>query len=159
MTVDLFSALSLGDLILPNRIVMAPLTRSRATPGRVPTPTMAEHYVQRASAGLIISEATNVVVQSNAWEYTPGIYTGEQIDAWRSLVAAVHAAGGRIALQLWHGGRVAATNPAHSAAGAMEPLSPSGVNDNLDAVTVWGRGADGKFAKLARCAPSGRAAP
>ena len=149
MAIDLFSSLNLGDLTLPNRIVMAPLTRSRATPERVPTPMMAEHYVQRASAGLIISEATNVVVQSNAWECTPGIYTREQIDAWRVLVAAVHAAGGRIALQLWHGGRVAAVNPDHLADEAMEPLSPSGVNDNLNAVTVWGRGADGKFAKLA----------
>ena len=124
---------------------MAPLTRSRATPERVPTPMMAEHYVQRASAGLIIAEATNVVPQSNAWECTPGIFTREQIHAWGELVAAVHRAGGRIALQLWHGGRVSAVR----AAGAAAPLSPSGVNDNLEAVTVWGRNEDGKFSKLA----------
>ena len=73
---DLFSPLSLGDLVLPNRIVMAPLTRSRATPERVPTPMMVEHYVQRASAGLIIAEATNIVPQSNAWDCAPGIFTG-----------------------------------------------------------------------------------
>jgi 2,4-dienoyl-CoA reductase-like NADH-dependent reductase (Old Yellow Enzyme family) len=141
---DLFSPLSLGDLALPNRIVMAPLTRSRATPERVPTPMMIEHYVQRASAGLIIAEATNVVAQSNAWECAPGIFTQAQIDAWRPLVAAVHAAGGRIALQLWHGGRVAADRSAQPVA----PLSPSGVNDNLEAVTVWGRNELGVFSKL-----------
>jgi 2,4-dienoyl-CoA reductase-like NADH-dependent reductase (Old Yellow Enzyme family) len=141
---DLFSTLSLGDLVLPNRIVMAPLTRSRATPERVPTPMMIEHYVQRASAGLIIAEATNVVHQSNAWECAPGIFSRAQIDAWRPLVAAVHAAGGRLALQLWHGGRVAADRSPEPVA----PLSPSGVNDNLDAVTVWGRNELGVFAKL-----------
>jgi len=141
---DLFSPLAIGDLVLPNRIVMAPLTRSRATPERVPTPMMIEHYVQRASAGLIIAEATNVAAQSNAWDCAPGIFTPAQIEAWRPLVAAVHAAGGRIALQLWHGGRVAADrspNPVPS-------LSPSGVNENLEAITVWGRGDDGKFIKL-----------
>ena len=145
MTHDLFSPLALGDLVLPNRIVMAPLTRSRATPARVPTPMMAEHYVQRAGAGLIIAEATNVMPQSNAWECTPGIFTGEQIDAWRELVTAVHRAGGRIALQLWHGGRVSAVRADDAAA----PLSPSGINDDLDSITVWGRNEDGKFSKLA----------
>jgi NADPH2 dehydrogenase/N-ethylmaleimide reductase len=142
---DLFAPLALGELVLPNRIVMAPLTRSRATPERVPTPMMAEHYVQRASAGLIIAEATNVAPQSNAWECAPGIFTESQIDAWREIVDAVHRAGGRIALQLWHGGRVAADRRANP----EPPLSPSGVNENLDAVTVWGRGDEGKFIKLA----------
>ncbi|MGB7542107.1 MAG: alkene reductase [Burkholderiales bacterium] len=141
---DLFSPLALGDLVLPNRIVMAPLTRSRATPERVPTPIMTQHYVQRASAGLIISEATNVVKQSNAWECAPGIYTQAQIDAWQRLVEAVHQAGGRIALQLWHGGRVAADRSPQPVA----PLSPSGVNDNIEAVTVWGRNDVGVFIKL-----------
>lgn len=141
---DLFSPLALGDLALPNRIVMAPLTRSRATPERVPTPMMVEHYVQRASAGLIIAEATNVVAQSNAWECAPGIFTQEQIEAWRRIVEAVHQAGGRIALQLWHGGRVAADRSPQPVA----PLSPSGVNDNIDAVTVWGRNDAGVFIKL-----------
>lgn len=141
---DLFTPLALGDLVLPNRIVMAPLTRSRATPERVPTPMMAEHYVQRASAGLIIAEATNVVPQSNAWECAPGIFTPAQIEAWRGIVAAVHGAGGRIALQLWHGGRVSADRSANP----EPPLSPSGVNDNLDTINVWGRGEDGKFMKL-----------
>jgi 2,4-dienoyl-CoA reductase-like NADH-dependent reductase (Old Yellow Enzyme family) len=141
---DLFTPLALGELKLPNRIIMAPLTRSRATPERVPTPMMAEHYVQRASAGLIIAEATNVVPQSNAWECAPGIFAPAQIEAWRGIVAAVHGAGGRIALQLWHGGRVSADRSAQPVA----PLSPSGVNDNLDTINVWGRGEDGKFMKL-----------
>jgi 2,4-dienoyl-CoA reductase-like NADH-dependent reductase (Old Yellow Enzyme family) len=141
---DLFSPLALGDLVLPNRILMAPLTRSRATPDRVPTPMMTEHYVQRASAGLIIAEATHVVEQSNAWECAPGIYTQEQIAAWRPLVDAVHRAGGRIAVQLWHGGRVAADRSSHPVA----PLSPSGVNDNVETVTVWGRNDAGVFIKL-----------
>ena len=141
---DLFSPLALGELVLPNRVVMAPLTRSRATPERVPTPMMTEHYVQRASAGLIIAEATNVVAQSNAWECAPGIFTQEQIDAWQRLVEAVHRAGGRIALQLWHGGRVAADRAARPVA----PLSPSGVNDNIAAVTVWGRNEANVFIKF-----------
>lgn len=141
---DLFSPLEIGDLRLPNRIVMAPLTRSRATIERVPTPMMTQHYVQRASAGLIIAEATNIVPQSIAWDCAPGIFTPEQIDAWRPLVAAVHAAGGRIALQLWHGGRVACDRSAQP----KPALSPSGVNENLDAITVWGLGPEGKFIKL-----------
>jgi N-ethylmaleimide reductase len=141
---DLFSPLSIGDLQLPNRIVMAPLTRSRATIERVPTQMMTEHYVQRASAGLIIAEATNIVPQSIAWDCAPGIFTPEQIAAWRPLVEAVHAAGGRIALQLWHGGRVACDRSAHP----KPALSPSGVNENLEAITVWGLGPEGKFVKL-----------
>jgi len=141
---DLFTPLSLGDLVLPNRIVMAPLTRSRATPDRVPRPMMTAHYVQRASAGLIIAEATNVAPQSNAWECAPGIFTSEQVAAWRGLVEAVHRAGGRIALQLWHAGRVAADRRDNPEA----PLSPSGVNDNLDAITVWGQGPEGRFVRL-----------
>jgi len=141
---DLFSPLVIGDLRLPNRMFMAPLTRSRATMDRVPTPMMVEHYVQRASAGLIISEATNVVPQSLAWDAAPGIYTRQQIDAWAGVVSAVHDAGGRIALQLWHGGRVACDRSA-----APQPaLSPSGVNENMEAVTVWGAGPEGKFIKL-----------
>ncbi|MGQ0653073.1 MAG: alkene reductase [Betaproteobacteria bacterium] len=141
---ELFSPLSIGDLHLPNRIIMAPLTRSRATIERVPTAMMTQHYVQRAAAGLIIAEATNIVPQSIAWDCAPGIFTQQQVDAWRPLVAAVHAAGGRIALQLWHGGRVACDR----SASPKPALSPSGVNENLDAITVWGLGPEGKFIKL-----------
>lgn len=141
---DLFSPLALGDLQLPNRIIMAPLTRSRATIDRVPTPMMAEHYVQRTGAGLIIAEATNIAPQSIAWDRAPGIFTREQIEAWAKIVRAVHNAGGRIALQLWHGGRVASDRSANP----QPALSPSGVNENLDAITVWGIGPEGKFTKL-----------
>src|SRR5208283_2980871 len=141
---DLFTPLAIGDLVLPNRIIMAPLTRSRATLERVPTPMMVEHYLQRASAGLIIAEATNIVPQSLAWDCAPGIYTREQMEAWAKPVRAVHDAGGRIALQLWHGGRVVCDrSPAPRLA-----LSPSGVNDDLDAITVWGLGPEGRFVKL-----------
>ncbi len=141
---DLFTPLAIGDLKLPTRIVMAPLTRSRATLERVPTPMMIEHYVQRASAGLIIAEATNIAPQSLAWDCAPGIYTPEQIEVWVKLVRTVHDAGGRIALQLWHGGRVACDR----SPSPQPSLSPSGVNDNLDAITVWGLGPEGKFVKL-----------
>jgi N-ethylmaleimide reductase len=141
---DLFTPLTIGGLNLPNRIIMAPLTRSRATLERVPTPMMIEHYVQRASAGLIIAEATNIAPQSLAWDCAPGIYTREQIDLWIKLVRAVHDAGGRIALQLWHGGRVACDR----APSPQPALSPSGVNDHLDAITVWGLGPEQKFIKL-----------
>jgi 2,4-dienoyl-CoA reductase-like NADH-dependent reductase (Old Yellow Enzyme family) len=95
----------LGDLTLPNRVVMAPLTRSRAGRERIPNATMAEYYVQRSSAGLIISEATTISEQANGWLESPGIYTDEMEAGWRQVTAAVHAAGGRIFLQLWHMGR------------------------------------------------------
>ena len=103
----LFDPLKMGALQLPNRIVMAPLTRSRATPdGRVPTPLQQDYYVQRASAGLIISEATSVTPRGVGYAATPGIWSDEQTEGWKKIVDAVHQAGGRIVLQLWHVGRV-----------------------------------------------------
>ncbi|GAB3462960.1 alkene reductase [Azotobacter salinestris] len=102
----LFDPIKIGDLQLPNRIVMAPLTRCRAEPGRVPGALMAEYYVQRASAGLIISEATSVCPMGVGYPDTPGIWSQEQIAGWRNVTQAVHAAGGRIVLQLWHVGRI-----------------------------------------------------
>jgi 2,4-dienoyl-CoA reductase-like NADH-dependent reductase (Old Yellow Enzyme family) len=97
----------MGALQLPNRIVMAPLTRSRATPDtRVPTPLQQEYYVQRASAGLIISEATSVTPRGVGYAATPGIWSDEQTEGWKKIVDAVHEAGGRILLQLWHVGRI-----------------------------------------------------
>ncbi len=104
---SLFDPLVVGALKLPNRIVMAPLTRSRATPGtRVPVPLMAEYYTQRASAGLIISEATSVDPMGVGYAATPGIWSDEQTEGWKLVTKAVHDAGGRIALQLWHVGRI-----------------------------------------------------
>jgi 2,4-dienoyl-CoA reductase-like NADH-dependent reductase (Old Yellow Enzyme family) len=103
----LFDPLKLGALSLPNRIIMAPLTRSRATPdGRVPTDLQREYYVQRASAGLIISEATSVSAMGVGYAATPGIWSDEQTEGWKKIVKAVHDAGGRIVLQLWHVGRI-----------------------------------------------------
>jgi len=103
----LLSPVELGDLNVPNRVVMAPLTRSRAgQPGDVPTDMNATYYRQRASAGLIISEATQVSPQGKGYAFTPGIHSEAQIEGWRRVTDAVHAAGGRMFLQLWHVGRI-----------------------------------------------------
>jgi len=103
----LFDPLKLGALDLPNRIVMAPLTRSRATPdGRVPTDLQVDYYRQRASAGLIISEATSVTAMGVGYAATPGIWSEEQTEGWQKVTSAVHEAGGRMVLQLWHVGRI-----------------------------------------------------
>ncbi|NCY02426.1 MAG: alkene reductase [Planctomycetia bacterium] len=104
-TSPLLEPFRLRDLPLPNRVVLAPLTRSRAGTRRIPTATMAEYYVQRAGAGLMISEATTISEQANGWLESPGIYTEEMVAGWRQVTTAVHAAGGRIFLQLWHMGR------------------------------------------------------
>jgi 2,4-dienoyl-CoA reductase-like NADH-dependent reductase (Old Yellow Enzyme family) len=103
----LFDPIRVGDLDLPNRVIMAPLTRSRAIGGgRVPNALMAQYYVQRASAGLILSEATAVTPQGVGYADTPGIWSDEQVAGWKLVTDAVHAAGGRIFLQLWHVGRI-----------------------------------------------------
>jgi len=103
----LFDPIRIGDLELPNRIIMAPLTRSRAIGGgRVPNALMAQYYVQRASAGLILSEATAVTPQGVGYADTPGIWSDEQVAGWKLVTDTVHAAGGRIFLQLWHVGRI-----------------------------------------------------
>jgi len=103
---DLFTPLKLGDLDIPNRIIMAPLTRCRADKGRVPNALMKEYYVQRASAGLIISEATIVDPKGAGYPDTPGIWSDEQVEGWQQITSALHQADGRIFLQLWHVGRV-----------------------------------------------------
>ena len=103
----LFTPLAIGPLEVPNRVFMAPLTRSRATdPDGLATPLMATYYAQRATAGLIISEATNISEIARGYAWTPGIYTTDQVASWRPVTAAVHSAGGRILCQLWHTGRV-----------------------------------------------------
>ncbi len=102
----LFDSLQVGELTLPNRIVMAPLTRSRAGTARVPNALMCEYYRQRASAGLILSEATVVTPMGVGYADTPGIWSDEQVEGWRHITRAVHTEGGRIFLQLWHVGRV-----------------------------------------------------
>lgn len=102
----LFDPTTLGDLPLKNRIVMAPLTRCRADAGRVPSELMVEYYRQRASAGLILSEATSVTPMGVGYPNTPGIWSADQVQGWRKVTDAVHAAGGKIVLQLWHVGRI-----------------------------------------------------
>lgn len=119
----LFEPLQVGALRLPNRIIMAPLTRCRAGAGRVPTDLMREYYVQRASAGLILTEATAVDPMGVGYPDTPGIWSEEQVAGWKKITDAVHAAGGRIVLQLWHVGRV--SDPAYLN-GAL-PVAPSAI--------------------------------
>jgi 2,4-dienoyl-CoA reductase-like NADH-dependent reductase (Old Yellow Enzyme family) len=103
---SLFDPIQLGAIAAPNRILMAPLTRGRATRAHLPTPIMADYYAQRAGAGLIISEATGISQQGLGWAYAPGLWNEEQVEAWKPVVAAVHEAGGRIVAQLWHMGRL-----------------------------------------------------
>ncbi|MBS2033823.1 alkene reductase [bacterium] len=102
----LFTPIQIGQLQLPNRIVMAPLTRTRASQGRIPNQLMADYYVQRASAGLILSEATAVHPMGVGYPDTPGIWSREQVEGWKHITRSVHQAGGRMLLQLWHVGRV-----------------------------------------------------
>jgi 2,4-dienoyl-CoA reductase-like NADH-dependent reductase (Old Yellow Enzyme family) len=102
----LFDPIAVGDLRLPSRIIMSPLTRSRAGSERIPNALMAEYYAQRANAGLIISEATSVTPMGVGYVDTPGVWSPEQVEGWKLTTGAVHAAGGRIILQLWHVGRV-----------------------------------------------------
>lgn len=119
----LFSPVQVGDLTVPNRVWMAPLTRCRAAPGRVPTALMAEYYRQRASAGLILSEATAVDPMGVGYPDTPGIWSDAQVAGWKTVTEAVHAAGGRIFLQLWHVGRI--SHPAYL--DGADPVAPSAV--------------------------------
>lgn len=102
----LFSPLRLGDLTLPNRIVLAPLTRARSGSDRIPNALMAEYYRQRASAGLMLTEATSISPQGVGYANTPGIWSADQVEGWKLTTEAVHAVGGRIFMQLWHVGRI-----------------------------------------------------
>jgi 2,4-dienoyl-CoA reductase-like NADH-dependent reductase (Old Yellow Enzyme family) len=120
---SLFEPLQVGALTLPNRILMAPMTRARGTRGHVPTPVMADYYAQRAGAGLIISEAIGISQEGLGWPYATGLWSAEQVAGWRRVTDAVHAAGGRIVAQLWHMGRV--VHP--SFLGGALPVSSSAV--------------------------------
>jgi len=120
----IFEPFTLGALTLDNRIVMAPLTRNRAGMGLVPSELAATYYAQRASAGLIISEATQVSAQAQGYQDTPGLYTAEQIAGWRKVTDAVHAKGGRIFVQLWHVGRVSHVD---LQPGGNAPVAPSAI--------------------------------
>ena len=118
---SLFDPIRLGATEAPNRILMAPLTRGRSTRAHVPTPIMAHYYAQRASAGLIITEATGISQEGLGWPYAPGIWTEEQLEAWKPVTEAVHVAGGRIVVQLCHMGRM--VRP--SFLGGAKPVSAS----------------------------------
>ena len=120
----LFDSFKLGPLTLPNRAVMAPLTRNRAIEGQVPGPLAAEYYAQRASAGLLITEASQVSQQGQGYQDTPGIFSPAQVAGWRKVTDEVHKRGGRIFIQLWHVGRISHTDlqPGHGA-----PVAPSAI--------------------------------
>jgi N-ethylmaleimide reductase len=120
----LLQPVKLGDITLANRMVMAPLTRSRAVEGNVPSELAIEYYTQRASIGLIIAEATQVSAQAQGYVSTPGIHTPEQVAGWRKITDAVHKSGGKIFVQLWHTGRMS-----HTAfqPGEQAPVAPSAI--------------------------------
>lgn len=132
---DLFSPVAMGALTLRNRIVMAPLTRSRSGTHGVPGPMNAEYYAQRASAGLIVSEATNISPQGRGYAFTPGIYSDEQVAGWKLVTDAVHAKGGHIVCQLWHVGRI--SHPSLQPDNAL-PVAPSAVTPKGNAFTESG---------------------
>jgi N-ethylmaleimide reductase len=132
---NLFTPIEVGPLALKNRVVMAPLTRSRAGPGNVPPQLNALYYAQRASAGLIISEATQISPEGQGYISTPGIHSPEQIAGWRCVTQAVHIAGGSIVLQLWHVGRI--SHPSFQP-GGRAPIAPSAIRPNGQAFTEKG---------------------
>ena len=132
---DLFQPVRLGPYRLANRIIMAPLTRSRAGEDGVPRPLMAEYYAQRASAGLIIAEGTNISPQGRGYALTPGIYDDAQVEGWRQVTEAVHTRGGRIFPQLWHVGRV--SHPSLQPGGAL-PVAPSAIRPEATSYTEAG---------------------
>ena len=132
---DLFTAVRIGPYRIENRVVMAPLTRNRAGNGNVPRAMAVEYYVQRASAGLIVTEATQVSPQGVGYPGTPGIHTAAQVEGWRRVTDAVHAEGGRIFLQLWHVGRI--SHPSLQPDGAL-PVAPSAIRPDGQTFTESG---------------------
>jgi len=141
----LFTPVRLGDLAFDNRIAMAPVTRARTGRDGVPGRLAATYYAQRASAGLIVTEATNVSPYSAAFELAPGIFTEAQVAGWKAVTEAVHAAGGTMFMQLWHSGRVSSYALLQGAA----PLSPSGVNDDLEKLQVYAALENGQYTRIA----------
>ncbi|MFO0389425.1 MAG: alkene reductase [Alphaproteobacteria bacterium] len=136
----LFDTLQLGDITLQNRIIMAPLTRMRSKqPGNIPYALNAEYYAQRASAGLIISEATQISQQGQGYPGTPGIHSNEQVQGWKMVTDAVHAKGGKIFLQLWHVGRI--SHSSHQPNRGM-PVAPSAIKPTGKVFTADWKQAD-----------------
>ncbi len=130
----LFDAIKVGRLVCPNRIWMAPLTRGRGTRDHVPTDLMTSYYSQRASAGLIITEATHISLEGSGWPYAGGLWGAEHLDNWRKVTDAVHRAGGRIFAQLWHMGRLV-----HPSLHGVQPVSASAITAPGKAHTYDGR--------------------
>ena len=146
--IDLFDSFMLGGSVqLKNRIVMAPMTRTRASEGDVPNDLMATYYAQRASGGLLVTEATDVAPSSNGYALTPGIYTEAQRAGWRKVTERVHRAGGTIFLQLWHVGRMA--HPSLMPDGQ----APLGVSDERAEANVFAHGPDGRLGHVPAGAP------
>ena len=136
----LFDSLQLGDVTLQNRIIMAPLTRMRSKqPGNIPYALNAEYYAQRATAGLIISEATQVSQQGQGYPGTPGIHSAEQVEGWKLVTDAVHKSGGKIFLQLWHVGRI--SHSSHQPKGGL-PVAPSAITPTGKVFTADWKQAD-----------------
>lgn len=131
----LFLPVTLGSLTLANRIAMAPLTRSRAGADGVPSPLAATYYAQRAAAGLLITEATNISAEGRGYAWTPGIFTPAQVAGWKAITQAVHAQGGRIFMQLWHTGRI--SHPSLQP-GGVPPVAPSTIRPEGQAFTEAG---------------------
>ncbi|NPD69511.1 alkene reductase [Lichenicola cladoniae] len=131
----LFQPFQIGALALRNRIVMAPLTRSRSSDDGIPPDYAAVYYAQRASAGLIVSEATNISAQARGYALTPGIWNAAQVTAWQRVTRAVHSVGGLIVLQLWHTGRI--SHPSLQPGGAL-PVAPSAIKPTGQAFTNEG---------------------
>ncbi|MBA3729377.1 MAG: alkene reductase [Sphingomonas sp.] len=156
----LFDPVEMGALSLPNRIIMAPLTRGRATRGGVPTAMMGEYYAQRAAAGMIISEATGISREGLGWPFAPGLWSDNQVEGWKPVVAAVHEAGGRIVAQLWHMGRLVHDNvsgmAAISASATRGPNKAHTYDGKLDLPEAYAATADdiarilGDYAAAAR---------
>jgi len=135
MTADLFTPVKLGSIELKNRVVMAPLTRNRAGEGNVPQDMNVEYYAQRATAGLIVTEATPISEMGHGYPATPGIHTQAQVEGWKKVVSAVHAKGGKIVLQLWHVGRI--SHPSLLPNNAL-PVAPSAIKAAGQAFTYTG---------------------
>ncbi|TXC73339.1 alkene reductase [Sphingorhabdus soli] len=131
---SLFDPITIGGLVLPNRVLMAPLTRGRGTMEHVPTELMGEYYAQRAGAGLILSEATGISKEGLGWPFAPGLWTEDQVEGWKPVVERVHAAGGRIFAQLWHMGRLV-----HPDMGGGAPVSSVAVAADGQAHTYSGK--------------------
>ncbi len=134
MTDTILTPATLGDIAIPNRILMAPLTRARSNRDGLVTPLMVDYYTQRVGAGLIISEATAISPEGHGWPNAPGIWNAQQAQSWRAVTDAVHAKGGRIILQLWHMGRVS-----HSALHGIQPVSASATRAEGQAHTYDGK--------------------